>query len=127
MNANEASRVAVDAAIKVHSALGPGLLESVYEACLAHELTARGVRVERQLSLPVRYAETIVEVGLRIDLLVEQSLVLELKSVESLQPIHTAQLLTYLKLGNYPLGLLLNFNVVRMKDGIKRLANGMKE
>jgi GxxExxY protein len=127
MNANEASRVVVDAAIKVHSALGPGLLESVYETCLAHELETRGIEIERQLALPVRYGETVVEAGLRIDLLVERCLVLEIKAVESLLPIHSAQLLTYLKLGNHPLGLLLNFNVVRMKDGIKRLANGLHE
>ena len=127
MNANEASRAVVDAAIKVHSALGPGLLESVYETCLAHELETRGIRIERQLALPVRYGETVVEAGLRIDLLVEQCLVLEIKAVESLLAIRSAQLLTYLKFGNHPLGLFPNFNVVRMKDGIKRLANGLHE
>jgi GxxExxY protein len=127
MEPNEVARTVVDAAIKVHTSLGPGLLESVYEACLAHELGQRGHRVERQLSLPVHYDGMTVEAGLRLDLLVEQRLVVELKAVEVLLPIHTAQLLTYLKLGNYPLGLLLNFNVAHMKDGIKRLANGMKE
>lgn len=127
MKANEISGEIVDAAIKVHMTLGPGLLESVYEACLAYELSQKGFRVERQLLLPVRYGETTVDAGLRLDLLVEDMVIVELKAVETLLPIHSAQLLTYLKLGNYPLGLLLNFNVVRLKDGIKRLVNGMKE
>jgi GxxExxY protein len=127
MTSNDASRAIVDAAIKVHSALGPGLLESVYEACLAHELGQRGLGVERQVSLPVRYAGIVIEAGLRLDLLVEQCVVIEIKAVEALLPVHTAQLLTYLKLGDYPLGLLLNFNVPHMKQGIKRIANGMKE
>lgn len=127
MTSNDAARAVVDAAIKVHSALGPGLLESVYEACLAHELAQRGLGIERQVSLPVRYGGVVVDAGLRLDLVVEQCLVVELKTVEALLPIHTAQLLTYLKLGDYPLGLLLNFNVPHLKDGIKRLANGMPE
>ncbi len=110
--------------MRVHSALGPGLLESVYEACLAYELGRRGLDVERQLQLPIRYGDMTLDAGLRLDLVVERSVVVELKSVDALLPIHSAQLLTYLKLGNYPIGLLLNFNVVRMKDGIKRLANG---
>jgi GxxExxY protein len=124
---NELSGQIVDAALAVHSALGPGLLESVYEACLAHEIRKRGLGVERQLALPVRYDAVLVEAGLRLDLVVERSVVVELKSVETLLPIHTAQLLTYLKLGDYPLGLLLNFNVARMRNGIKRLANSAKE
>lgn len=127
MQLNSISGQVVDAAIAVHSALGPGLLESVYEACLAHELQQRGLRIERQLVLPVRYGDILVEAGLKLDLLVERSVVLELKAVENLLPIHMAQLLTYLKLGNYPLGLLLNFNVPRMREGIKRLAHGTPE
>jgi GxxExxY protein len=127
MTSNDAARAVVDAAIKVHTSLGPGLLESVYEACLAHELGQRGLRVERQISLPVRYAGIVIEAGLRLDLLVEQCVVIEVKAVETLLPVHTAQLLTYLKLGGYPLGLLLNFNVPHLKQGIKRLANGLKE
>lgn len=127
MQINSISGQIVDAAIAVHSALGPGLLESVYEACLAHELQRRGLGIERQLVLPVRYGDILVEAGLRLDLVVERSIVLELKAVESLLPIHTAQLLTYLKLGNYPLGLLLNFNVPRMREGIKRLVHGRIE
>lgn len=127
MNPNDLARNVVDAAIKVHSALGPGLLESVYEACLAHEIAGRGLRVERQVVLPVRYGDVTVEAALRLDLLVGEGLVVEIKAVESLQPIHAAQLLTYLRLGCYPLGLLLNFNVVHMKSGIKRLANGVSD
>ncbi len=124
MEINAISGQVVDAAMRVHSALGPGLLESVYEACLAYELGRRGLDVERQLQLPIRYGDMTLDAGLRLDLVVERSVVVELKSVDALLPIHSAQLLTYLKLGNYPIGLLLNFNVVRMKDGIKRLANG---
>jgi GxxExxY protein len=124
MRVNEISGQVVDAAISVHSALGPGLLESVYEACLAHELRLRGLGIQRQLALPVRYGSIEVEAGLRIDLVVEGAVVVELKAVDALLPIHTAQLLTYLKLGSYPLGLLLNFNVPLMRNGIKRVANG---
>ncbi len=127
MGVNNISGQVVDAAVVVHSALGPGLIESVYEACLAHELRQRGLAIERQLVLPVRCGGIQVEAGLRLDLVVEQSVVLELKAVEALLPIHSAQLLTYLKLGGYSLGLLLNFNVPRMRDGIKRLANGVAE
>jgi GxxExxY protein len=127
VNPNDLAREVVDAAIKVHSALGPGLLESVYEACLAHEIAVRGLRVERQVVLPVRYGDVTVEAGLRLDLLVGEGLVVEIKAVESLQPIHAAQLLTYLRLGGFSLGLLLNFNVVHMKSGIKRLANGVPD
>lgn len=127
MEPNEVARVVVDSAIRAHTILGPGLLESVYEACLAHELARRGLKVDRQVLLPIRYGDTVIEAGLRLDIVVEECVILELETAEALLPIHTAQLLTYLKLGGYSLGLLLNFNVVRMKDGIKRLANGMKE
>jgi len=125
MTANDAAKHVVDAAIKVHTLLGPGLLESVYEACLAHELVRRGLKIERQLHLPIRYDDVRIDAGLRLDLVVERCLIVELKASESLLPIHSAQLLTYLKLGGYPLGLLLNFNVIHMKDGIRRLANGI--
>ena len=127
MHLNEITGQIIDAAIKVHIGLGPGLLESVYEACLAYELSLRNLRTERQVLLPVRYGEITVDAGLRLDLLVEDTVIVELKAVETLLPIHSAQLLTYLKLGNYSLGLLINFNVVRLKEGIKRLVNGIEE
>ena len=111
----------VDAALKVHRALGPGLLESVYEACLLHELKSRDIPCQSQLSLPVRYEGLRVDAGLRLDLLVGQRVVVELKAVDSLLPIHEAQLMTYLKLSDLRLGLLINFNVRLLKDGIKRI------
>lgn len=111
----------VDAAFAVHSTLGPGLLESVYETCLEHELRRREVGVERQLALPVVYRDLRVESGLRLDLLVAGCVVVELKAVEALLPVHRAQLLTYLKLSGHRLGFLLNFNVSRIKDGIQRV------
>jgi GxxExxY protein len=120
---NTVSGQIVDAAMRVHSALGPGLLESVYEACLGDELKNRDLFIECQLPVSINYFGKAIEAGLRLDLVVERTVVVELKSVESLLPIHSAQLLTYLKLGHYPLGLLLNFNVVHMKQGIRRLAN----
>ncbi len=122
---NAISRVIVDAAMKVHSALGPGLLESAYEACLRHELSKRGVTVASQVLLPVQYDGVAIDAGYRIDLLVEDAVVIELKAVEKVVPIHEAQLLTYLKLSGKKLGLLLNFNVHHMKDGIKRIANNL--
>ena len=113
--------VVVDAAFKVHAALGPGLLESVYEICLAHELSKRGLRFQTQVAFPIVYDGVKLDAGLRIDLLVEGQLVIELKAVEVLLPLHEAQLLTYLKLANKRLGLLINFNVPKIKDGIKRI------
>jgi len=110
----------VDAAIKVHAALGPGLLESVYEACLAHELETRGHHVKKQVALPIQYDTLRLDAGLRMDLVVDDLVVLELKSVEHLLPVHHAQLLTYLKLSGLRLGFLLNFNVSLMKEGIVR-------
>ena len=110
----------VDASFRVHSTLGPGLLESVYEVCLQHELRKRGLRAERQVELPVLYDEIRLDAGYRIDLLVQDEVVLELKAVDDLLPIHTAQLLTYLKLSGRELGFLINFNSVLIKDGIKR-------
>ena len=113
-------------AMKVHSALGPGLLESTYEICLAHELEKSGLIVARQLALPVTYDDIELDAGYRIDMLVSNLVILELKAVEKLLPIHTAQLLSYLKLSKRKLGYLLNFNVVHMRDGIKRVANNFQ-
>ena len=123
MTLNELSGIVVDAAMKVHTALGPGLLESAYQACLQYELQKRGLEVRAQVEMPIWYDGVCIEVGYRIDLLVVGQLVLELKSVDKLLPIHQAQLLSYLKLGNFKLGLLLNFNVEHMKEGIVRLIN----
>ena len=125
MHENEISREIVDSAIKVHSALGPGLLESAYEGCLEHELSLRGITVKTQVPVPVRYKGVSIDVGYRVDLLVGEKVVVELKSVDKLLPIHTAQVLTYLRLGSYKLGLALNFNTVHMRDGIKRIVNGL--
>ena len=114
----------VDSALKVHSSLGPGLLEGAYEACLEYELGRRGVDVCRQVLLPIRYGAIEIDAGYRVDLLVDRQVVVELKAVRSLLPVHQAQLLSYLRLGNFRLGLLLNFNVARMKEGIRRVLNG---
>jgi GxxExxY protein len=122
---NDTSGVIVDAAFKVHSVLGPGLLESAYEACFKHELLKRGLKVVSQILLPVEYDGVAIDAGYRIDLLVEDSVVIELKAVEKVVPIYDAQLLTYLKLSGKKLGLLLNFNVIHMKDGIKRIVNNL--
>jgi GxxExxY protein len=113
----------LNAAFSVHSALGPGLLESAYEACLAHVLRLEGLTVERQKTLPVQFGEVLVEAGYRIDLLVNESVVIEVKSVSRIAPIHKAQALTYLKLAELRVALLLNFNVVRLKQGIVRLVH----
>lgn len=109
----------VDVAMKVHSSLGPGLLESVYEKCLKHELTKRGLKVESQVWLPVIYDEVVIEGAYKIDLLVEGEIVVELKVVDQLLPLHKAQLLSYLKLSNKRVGLLINFNVVHLRDGMR--------
>jgi len=112
----------VDAAYTVHTKLGPGLLESVYEICLSHELQKRGVKAQRQVSLPVVYDDLRLDAGLRLDLVVENCVVVELKAVEGLLPVHTAQVLTYLKLSGHRLGLLINFNTTLIKHGIHRIA-----
>ena len=122
---NQISGEIVDAAMKVHSALGPGLLESAYEGCLKHELTKRGLKVLSQVTLPVIYDGVKIDVGYRVDLLVEDSVIVELKAVERLTPLNEAQLLSYLKLSGRKLGLLINFNVEHMKYGIKRIVNGL--
>lgn len=120
---NELSKKIIGCAIEVHKALGPGLLESAYEECLHYELQSSGLKVQRQKPLPVVYKEIKLEAGYRVDLLVEDSVVIELKSVEALNDVHTAQVLTYLKLSGCKLGLLMNFNVLRLVDGIRRLVN----
>ena len=117
----EVARQIVDAAFKVHVTLGPGLLESVYETCLVHELRKRGLPVSTQVTLPIEYDGLVIDSGLRLDLLVEDAVVVELKAAERLLPVHTAQILTYLKLTGHRLGLLINFNVPLIKDGIKRV------
>ena len=122
---NELSRSILDAAFRVHSALGPGLLESAYEACLAYELRAEGFRVVTQVPLPLVYREVTLDVGYRLDLLVEDLVIVEIKSVEALLPLHQAQLISTSNSVEKRLGLLINFNVVRLKDGIKRLVNGL--
>ena len=122
-NLKNLSGMIVDAAMKVHSALGPGLLESAYETCLKHELLKRNLEVKSQVELPIVYEGIRLDAGYRIDLLVADSVVVELKSVEKIAPIHEAQLLSYLKLSDLQVGLLINFNVMHLKDGIKRMVN----
>ena len=117
----------IGAAIEVHKALGPGLLESSYEECLSHELKLRRVPFERQVSLPVEYKGVKLDCGYRLDLLVDKKVVLELKAVDRIERIHEAQLLTYLKLGGWSVGLLINFNVPVLKTGIKRIVNNYEE
>ena len=123
MDINQISGSIVDAAMKVHTKLGPGLLESVYEKCLKHELTKHGLRVETQVWLPVVYDGMEIEGGYKIDLLVEGEVVVELKVAEQLLEVHKAQLLSYMKLANKRVGLLINFNVVHLRNGIRRLVN----
>ena len=121
---NQVSGAVVDAAVKVHSTLGPGLLESAYAACLTHELRKRGPRVDTQVGLPVVYDGEKLDLGYRIDLLVENLVIVEVKCVEVIHPVHEAQLLSYLRLSGKNVGLLINFYVVRLKDGIKRMVDG---
>jgi GxxExxY protein len=117
---NEISGAIVDAAMKVHSALGPGLLESAYAACLRHGLVKRGLRVASEVPVPVVYDGIKLEAGYKLDLLVEDTVVVELKAIEALAPIHQAQIISYLKLAGKPIGLLINFHSLHLKDGIKR-------
>ena len=125
MSENEISHKALGLCMEVHSALGPGLLESAYKECLFYKLTKAGLRVEKEKPMPLVFEEVKLECGYRIDLLLENKLVLEIKSVEALNDVHLSQTLTYLKLGNYKLGLLINFNVSQLKYGIKRVINGI--
>jgi len=127
MTENDLSRQIVDAAYRIHTTLGPGLLESVYALTLAGELEQRGWRVVRQSEVPVVYQGTRIEAGFRADLIVDDQVIVEVKSVETLAPVHKKQLLTYLRLANKRLGLLINFNVVLIKDGITRIVNGLQE
>jgi GxxExxY protein len=125
VNENAIGDAILGCAIKVHKTVGPGLLESAYEACLAHEIMKTGLNYQRQLVLPVLYDGQRIDAGYRIDLLVEGSVVVEVKAVEKVADVHRAQLLSYLKLGRYRLGYLLNFNVTKMSAGISRLVNGL--
>lgn len=125
MDENEVSRHIVDSAMEVHTKLGPGLLESAYSACLRYELCQRSLMVAAELSLPVVYEGVRIDAGYRIDLLVNNLVIIEVKAVERLAPIHDAQLLSYLRLSGKKLGLILNFNVLHMRDGIRRLVNNL--
>jgi GxxExxY protein len=124
LSAQEVSRAIITAAMRVHSELGPGLLESAYQACLQHELCLVGIASANQVGLPVVYRGTKLELGYRMDLLVEDLVVVEIKSVDAISPVHQAQVISYLKLSGKSIGLLINFNVVHLKDGIKRFVNG---
>jgi GxxExxY protein len=125
MDENSLSNLVINRAIKVHTALGPGLLESSYRECLYYELLKSGLSVEKEKALPLVYEEVKLQCGYRLDIIVEGKLIIEAKSVENLHDVFVAQLLTYLKLTGCKLGLLLNFNVVRMKDGIRRIVNNL--
>ncbi len=125
MTENEISYKVIGNAFDVHSILGPGLLESAYQECLFYKIAKSGLWIEKQKKMPLIFEEVQLECGYRIDLLVENKVVLEIKSVEALNDVHLAQTLTYMKLGNYRLGLLINFNVVLLKNGIKRIANNL--
>lgn len=125
MTENELSEKIIGSAIKVHRSLGPGLLESAYEECLCYELIKAELNVEKQRGLPLVYEEVKLECGYRVDILVEKKVVIEIKSVDALHDVHLAQILTYLKLSNCKLGLLMNFNVVVLKNGIKRVVNNL--
>ena len=123
MTINEISNIVIGKAIEVHKHLGPGLLESAYQECLYYELLQSGLKVQKEKPMPIVYKEIKLDHGYRIDLLVEDKVVVEIKTVEYLNNVHFAQVLTYLRLGNYKLGLLLNFHVTKLKDGIKRIIN----
>ena len=127
MESDKITEIIIGAAIEVHRELGPGLLESTYECCLEYELVEKGLEVERQKFLPVKYRDVYVDCGYRIDLFVENLVVVELKAVDKVEPIHEAQLLSYLRLSGSPIGLLLNFNVTELRRGIRRLVNNFRE
>jgi GxxExxY protein len=127
MHENKLSHEIIGAALEVHKALGPGLLESAYEECLARELRLRGVPFQRQVSLPITYKGAAVDAGYRLDLLVADLVIVELKAADQLLPIHHAQVLTYLRLSGRKLGMLINFNRVRLRDGIKRIVLGLED
>jgi GxxExxY protein len=125
MTENELSNIIIGEAIKVHSQLGPGLLESVYDECLSYKLIKSGIYIEKQKPIPLIFEEVRMECGFRCDILVERKLIIEIKSCEALNDIHLAQVLTYLKLSGVKLGLLMNFNVLKLKDGIRRVVNNL--
>ena len=124
MTEQEISKLVFDSALKVHKILGPGLLESAYEECLYYELKKSNLKIEKQKALPLIYEEVKMDVGYRIDILIEDKFIVEIKSVEALNDVHLAQLLTYLKLSDCKLGLLINFNVKLLKNGVRRVING---
>ena len=125
MTENEVGNAIISRAMKVHSTVGPGLLESAYELCLGHELSRQGLKVRNQVPIPIRYEDLAVDQGYRVDLLVNDRVVVELKAIETILPVHRGQLLSYLRLGGFKLGYLLNFNVAHMRDGIIRRVNGL--
>jgi GxxExxY protein len=125
MELNDISSRIICSSIKVHKTLGPGLLDSAYEACQLYELHKDGLKVESQVGLPINYNGVALDVGYRVDILVEGSIIVELKSVEKILPIHEAQLISYLRLSGKKLGLIINFNVLMLKDGIKRMVNNL--
>jgi GxxExxY protein len=127
MHENDVAKSVVDAAFKVHTTLGPGLLESVYREVLMYELVKRGLPVEKEVGIPVTYEEVRLDIGFKADLIVAGLVIIELKSVEAVHPVHGKQLLTYLRLASKRLGLLINFNVPLIKDGIKRVVNGLTD
>lgn len=127
LDINKTTELVIGAAIEVHRHLGPGLLESAYEECLCEELSLRKIPFKRQVALPVAYKGKKLDIGYRVDLLVNDEVVVELKTVESILPIHEAQTLTYMRLGGWQVGLILNFNVTVLKNGIKRLVHKLKE
>ena len=122
---NEIAKIIVNVSYRIHNRLGPGLLESVYEAILCHELIKEGLNVERQKAIPVKWEDVYLDVGFRTDIIVEEKVIIELKSVEKIVPVHLKQLLTYTRVTNIKLGLLINFNEALIKNGIKRVANGL--
>jgi len=123
MTENEISKIVFDCALKVHKSLGPGLLESAYEECLFYELKKTGLKIEKQKPLPLVYENVKLEIGYRVDIIIDNKVIIEIKSVEALNDVHLAQVLTYLKLSNTKLGMLINFNVTLIKNGIKRIVN----
>lgn len=123
MTENEISKIIFDCALKVHKSLGPGLLESAYEECLFYELKKTGLKIEKQKPLPLVYENVKLEIGYRVDIIIENKVIIEIKSVEALNDVHLAQVLTYLKLSDSKLGMLINFNVTLIKNGIKRIVN----
>ena len=127
MTENEISKIVIGCAIEVHRELGAGLLESAYQECLLYELKKKGLKVKKEVLMPVVYKDVVLDHGYRIDLLVEDKVVIELKTVENLTDVHFAQVLTYLKLGNFHLGLLMNFHVAVLKDGIRRIVYKLEE